>query len=54
MLEFVCVTITSLKDLVMAVRLVRTLKENALLESTSVRGALSGAMEGQIAEQAMP
>ena len=49
MLEFVCVAITSLKDLVTAVRLVRTLAEHALLESTSVRGALSGAMEGQIA-----
>ena len=54
MLQFACVAITSLKDLVTAVRLVRILKEHALLESTSVRGALSGAMEGQIAEQAMP
>ena len=54
MLEFVCVTITSLKDLVLAVRLVRTLKENALLESTSARGAVSLAMEGQIAKQSMP
>ena len=54
MLEFVCVAITSLQDFVTAVRLVRTLKRHALLDTTSVRGAVSGAMEGQIAQQAMP
>ena len=49
MIEFVCVALTSLKDLVPAVLIVRTAAEHALLETTSVRSAVRVAMEGQTA-----